>query len=62
MHAEEARFRSTTCSLVHYQLLEFKACQLVNVPNGVHRGIFLGDAGCQLFNNIPIDAATGAAN
>jgi hypothetical protein len=30
----------------------------VNVPNGVHRGIFLGDAGCQLFNNIPIDAAT----
>jgi hypothetical protein len=62
MYAEEARLRSPTCSLVHYQVLESKSCHLVKVPHGVHRGIFLGDAGCQLFNNIPIDAATGAAN
>jgi hypothetical protein len=35
-----------------YHVLESKSCQLSNVPDGVHRGIFLGDAGCQLFNDI----------
>jgi hypothetical protein len=35
-----------------YQVLESKSLQLVNAPDGVHRGIFLGDAGCQLFNNM----------
>jgi hypothetical protein len=35
-----------------YRVLKSKADQLQNVPDGVHRGIFLGDAGCQLFNNI----------
>jgi hypothetical protein len=35
-----------------YQVLESKSDQLRNVPHGIHRGIFLGDAGCQLFNNI----------
>jgi len=35
-----------------YQVLESKAEQLRNVPEEVHRGILLGDAGCQLFNDI----------
>jgi hypothetical protein len=35
-----------------YQVLKSKSDQLRKVPNGVYRGIFLGDAGCQLFNNI----------
>jgi hypothetical protein len=35
-----------------YQVLKSKADQLRAVPNGTHRGIFLGDAGCQLFNDI----------
>jgi hypothetical protein len=35
-----------------YRVLKSKSRQLRNFPNGVHRGIFLGDAGCQLFNNI----------
>jgi hypothetical protein len=35
-----------------YQVLESKADQLRSVPAGVHRGIFLGDAGCQLFNDV----------
>jgi hypothetical protein len=35
-----------------YQVLKSKADQLRNVPNGTHRGVFLGDAGCQLFNDI----------
>jgi hypothetical protein len=35
-----------------YQVLKSKAGQLRAVPNGTHRGIFLGDAGCQLFNDI----------
>jgi hypothetical protein len=36
-----------------YEVLQKKSSkQLQMVPVGVHRGIFLGDAGCQLFNNI----------
>jgi hypothetical protein len=35
-----------------YQVLKSKADQLRSVPSGTHRGIFLGDAGCQLFNDI----------
>jgi hypothetical protein len=35
-----------------YRVLTSKSRQLGNVPDGIHRGIFLGDAGCQLFNNI----------
>ncbi len=35
-----------------YKVLRSKADQLRAVPNGTHRGIFLGDAGCQLFNDI----------
>jgi hypothetical protein len=35
-----------------YQVLKSKADQLRAVPNGTHSGIFLGDAGCQLFNDI----------
>lgn len=35
-----------------YHVLKSKADQLYAVPNGTHRGIFLGDAGCQLFNDI----------
>jgi hypothetical protein len=35
-----------------YQALASKSRQLGDVPGGVHRGVFLGDAGCQLFNNI----------
>lgn len=35
-----------------YKVLESKSLQLADAPDGVHRGIFLGDAGCQLFNNI----------
>lgn len=35
-----------------YQVLQSKANQLRNVRDGVHRGIFLGDAGCQLLNDI----------
>jgi hypothetical protein len=35
-----------------YRALKSKARQLQSVPPGIHRGIFLGDAGCQLFNDI----------
>jgi hypothetical protein len=35
-----------------YQVLESKADQLRGVPDDVHRGIFIGDAGCQLFSDI----------
>jgi hypothetical protein len=35
-----------------YQVLKSKADQLHDVPDCAHRGIFLGDAGCQLFNDI----------
>ena len=35
-----------------YHVLKSKADQLHDVPDGAHRGIFLGDAGCQLFNDI----------
>jgi hypothetical protein len=35
-----------------YRVLKSKSRQLQSVPSGIHRGIFLGDAGCQLFNNI----------
>ena len=35
-----------------YQVLKSKSDQLRNVSDGAHRGIFLGDAGCQLFNDI----------
>jgi hypothetical protein len=35
-----------------YQVLESKADQLRDVPDGVRRGIFLGNAGCQFFNDI----------
>ncbi|WP_058186658.1 hypothetical protein [Terracidiphilus gabretensis] len=35
-----------------YQVLKSKSDQLQNVSNGAHRGVFLGDAGCQLFNDI----------
>jgi hypothetical protein len=35
-----------------YRVLASKSRQLESVPDGILRGIFLGDAGCQLFNNI----------
>jgi hypothetical protein len=35
-----------------YEALKGKSDQLRLVPDGVHSGIFLGDAGCQLLSNI----------